>query len=75
MHTLYVAVRTPDPATWDMLAYSRLLIREALRHGGSGWMEYDRVFRKQLSINPCLVWNTLEPKHLYWYILYHMQGM
>ena len=41
---LYVAVGTPDPAGWDMLAYSWLLIREALRHGGSGWMEYDSVF-------------------------------
>ena len=57
----YVAVRTSDPSTRDMLTYSRLLIREALRHGGSGWMEYDRVFRKQRSINPCLAWNTLEP--------------
>ena len=57
----YVAVRTSDPSTRDMLTYSRLLIREALRHGGSGWMKYDRVFRKQRSINPCLVWNTLEP--------------
>ena len=35
----YVAVRTSDPATRDMLAYSRLLIREALRHGGNGWFD------------------------------------
>ena len=41
----YMAVRTTDAQTWDMLAYSRLLIREALRHRGSGWMEYDCVFR------------------------------
>ena len=57
----YVAVRTSDPVARDMLAYSCLLIREALRHGGNGWIEYDRVFRKQLSINPCLSWNTLDP--------------
>ena len=44
-----------------MLAYSRLIIREALRHGGSGWLEYDRIFRRQLSINPLISWNTLEP--------------
>ena len=58
---VYVAVCKTDPATRNMLAYSRLLIQEALRHGGSGWMEYDRVFRRQLSINPSMPWNTLEP--------------
>lgn len=57
----YVAVRTQDPLTRQMLAYSRLIIREALRHGGVGWLEYDRVFRRQLSINPTLPWKTLEP--------------
>lgn len=57
----YVAVRTPDPLTRQMLAYSRLIIRESLRHGGAGWLEYDRVFRRQLSIDPTLRWNTLEP--------------
>ena len=57
----YVAVRTTDQLTRDMLSYSRLLIREALRHGGVGWLEYDRVFRRQVSINPILNWNTLEP--------------
>ena len=57
----FVAVRTSDPLTRNMLAFSRLLIREALRHGGGGWMEYDRVFRRQLAINPSLSWNTLEP--------------
>ena len=56
----YLAVRMSDPITRYMLAYFRLLIREALRHGGCGWMEYDCVFRKQLSIKPCLTWNTLE---------------
>lgn len=57
----YAAIRTSDPLTRQMLAYSRLIIREALRHGGPGWLEYDRVFRRQLSINPALAWNTLEP--------------
>ena len=57
----YVAIRTPDELTRQMLAYARLIIREALRHGGSGWAEYDRVFRRQVAINPALSWNTLEP--------------
>lgn len=49
--TAYVAIQTPDSLTSHMLAYAQLIIREALRHGGSGWVEYDRVFRRQLSIN------------------------
>ena len=57
----YVAIRTPDELTRQMLAYARLIIREALRHGGSGWAEYDRVFRRQVAINPALSWNMLEP--------------
>lgn len=40
----YVTIRSPDPATRDRLSYARLLIREAQRHGGTGWIDYDRVF-------------------------------
>ena len=43
-----------------MLAYSRLIIREALKHGSSGWLDYDRVFRRQVAINPLLPWNVNE---------------
>lgn len=57
----YIAVRTSDPVARDMLAYARLLVREALRHGGTGWLEYDRVFRRQIAVNPLLSWNTIEP--------------
>ena len=50
----YVAVRTPNPTMRDMLVYMRLIIREALRHGGGGWQEYDRSFRWQVAIDPSL---------------------
>ena len=59
--TAYVAVRMADPVTRDMLAYSRFIIREALRHGSSGWLDYDCVFRRQVVINPLLSWNVIEP--------------
>lgn len=39
----------------------RLIIREALRHGGDGWQEYDRSFRSQAAIDPTIRWNTLLP--------------
>lgn len=57
----YVAVQTPDGPTRDMLSYARIITREALRHGGSGWQDYDRNFRRQVEIDPNLRWNTLLP--------------
>ena len=57
----YVAIRSVDPTTRDMLAYARLIIREAQRHGGSGWRDYDRVFRQQAAIDHSIQWNTLHP--------------
>lgn len=57
----YVAMRTPDAETRNMLAYGRLLIREAQRHGGIGWLSYDRVFRQQAAIDHTLQWNTIHP--------------
>ena len=57
----YMAVRTEDLRTRDMLAYCRMIIREAIRHGGSGWQEYDRTFRCQVAIDPHLAWHSLHP--------------
>ena len=57
----YMAIRTTDPATRDQLAYARLLLWESNRHNGSGWLEYDRAFRQQASLNSSVRWNTLVP--------------
>ena len=57
----YVAMRANNQGVRDMLAYARLVIREAQRHGGSGWLDYDRVFRQQAALDPSLRWNTLHP--------------
>ena len=56
-----MAMLTPDPTTRDQLAYARLIIREALRHGGQGWRDYDRAFRQQRAADHTLPWNTLLP--------------
>ena len=42
----YMAMRTADPTTRYQLAYAWLIIREVLRHGGVGWLDYDRAFRQ-----------------------------
>ena len=57
----YVAIRTSDPTARDQLAYARLIVREALRHGGAGWLDYDRAFRQQAAADPSLRWNTILP--------------
>ena len=58
---LFCGFRSCSDVTRDMLAYCRLIIREALRHGGNGWQEYDRTFRRQAAIDPHLPWHTLHP--------------
>lgn len=57
----YVALRTTDQQTRDQLAYARLLIKEAQRHGGLGYLDYDKAFRQQAAGDPALRWNTLIP--------------
>ena len=60
----YVATMTSDPTTRDQLAYARLLMREAQRHGGSAWLDYDRAFRQQLAVEPSNRWNIMNPSLL-----------
>ena len=62
----FLAVGTSDPVTRDRLAYAILIVKEATRHGGSGWLEYDRLrwrsiryslgMRFILSCRPLLFW-------------------
>ena len=57
----YIAVRTPDPQTRDLLTYARLVVREAQRHGGPGWLEYDKIFRQHAALDSTVKWNELNP--------------
>ena len=57
----FLAVGTSDPVTRERLAYAILIIREAMRHGGMGWLDYDRLFRQQAALDPSLEWNTVHP--------------
>ena len=57
----FLAVSTTDAVTRDRLAYAILIVREAMRHGGQGWLEYDRLFRQQACLNPSLPWNVIHP--------------
>ena len=57
----YVAVLTPDPKTRDLLTYGLLVAREAQRHSGPGWVEYDKIFRQHAALDPSVKWNELNP--------------
>ena len=57
----YISMCTTDATTRDQLAYARLIIKEAQRHGGLGWLDYDRAFRQQAAADPAIRWNTLLP--------------
>ena len=46
--------------TKEMLAYLRLLVREAQKYGGSGWITYDQVFRRNRT-GPDARWDQLDP--------------
>ena len=48
----YAAIRCRDQFTSDMLAYARLILEEAMCHGGSGLFEYNRAARQQRAIDP-----------------------
>ena len=55
----YVAVLTPDPRTRGLLTYVRLVVREAQRHSGPGWVAYDKIFQQHAALDPSVKWNEL----------------
>ena len=57
----YAAVHSSDPQVCDLLTYGRLIIRESERHGGTGWLQYDKVFRQQAALDELVQWNELNP--------------
>ena len=60
--TTYVAIvaEVHPQRVRDMLAYMRLIIREAHKHGGQGWLTYDAVFRRNHQ-GLAQQWNILDP--------------
>ena len=57
----YAAVRCTDPDIRNILAYGRIVLNLAQRHGGQGWLEYDRAFRQQAAADHSIQWNSLNP--------------
>ena len=61
--TTYVAiVSASHPEKYkDLLAYIRLIVREAQRHGTDGWRQSDVMFRKYAASHPSVCWGQPLP--------------
>lgn len=44
----------------DMLAYLRIIVKEAGRSNNKGWLNYDRIFRQNAASDPSLTWARLD---------------
>ena len=53
-----------------MLAYMRLLVREASKHGGHGWLTYDQAFHQNRT-GTNQRWDQLDPSLHISYIVTH----
>ena len=58
---LSMAIRTSDPLAREMMVYARVVLGDAQRHGGFGWIDYDRAARQQSAVDSTIPWNTLDP--------------
>ena len=61
--TTYTAIvsEAHPSRTKELLAYMRLMVREARRSNNKGWLCYDRIFRQNAAANPSLSWANLDP--------------
>lgn len=55
----FMGTSTSDPMTRKQAAYAGLILMEAQRHGGRGWLDYDKAFRTQAAGDPSLPWNVI----------------
>lgn len=58
----FVAAKSTDPQTQDLLAYGQIVIELARKHAGLGWLTYDCLFRQQINAGSGQnKWNELNP--------------
>ncbi len=56
-----IAVSVTEKRAKELAAYAQLIIYLAQRHGGRGWLAYDRLFRQQVASGSSLQWNEFAP--------------
>ena len=57
----FMAVKTPNQETRDLIAYAQIIIELARKHPGLGWYTYDNLFRQQLNAGAGVKWNEVNP--------------
>ena len=55
----FVAARSEDSVTRDLMAYGLIVLHLARKHGGRGWLLYDAAFRQQMAVGSLLAWTDL----------------
>ena len=56
-----MAASTESDATREMAAYAQIVVMQARKHPGGGWLAYDQQFRQQRAAGLDLKWNDLSP--------------
>ena len=57
----FVAAKVDSPETRELMAYGKIIIALAQRHGGLGWAAYDALFRQQVAAGAEAAWSQLNP--------------
>ena len=55
---------TDCTATKDMAAYTQIVIQQARKHPGPGWLAYNQLFRQQRAAGAVLPWNDQASLHM-----------
>ena len=55
----FIAASSDDIYIQQLSAYGQIVIHLAQKHGGSGWLAYDRLFRQQKAAGSTVPWSDL----------------
>jgi hypothetical protein len=55
----FLAAASSDPLARELAAYGQIIIHLAQKHGGKGWLSYDRLFRLQRAASSEFPWTEI----------------
>ena len=57
----FMATKTEAKEVRELAAYGQMVLHLAGKHGGKGWMAYDKLFRQQQAAGAAMPWAELNP--------------
>ena len=57
----FLAAKTNCEEARELAAYGMIVLHLARKHGGSGWLLYDRQFRQQRAAGATMPWSEINP--------------